>query len=192
MLPLTSQPAGRAFAIVGSELQRLLGLDGGEQFHVEVPLADHQVVAWPNMDGDPVDGAVQVAPPSDEVGATGTGDVCTAQELTAEHGGHMPNESGNPADEYVVFVLDEPLTVFGMKEGDANSLIVTGLSMGAITAEGRDYDAGFVHYEHFDGLEVFSPIRHVMDAGSAQHEQREELDWIDTYFVCGSLLTQLC
>lgn len=67
------QPAGPDFAFVGSELQRLLELDGGEQFHVEVPLADRQVVAWPNMDGDPVDGSVQVAPPSDEVGVTGAG-----------------------------------------------------------------------------------------------------------------------
>ena len=67
------QTAGHAFAFVGSELQRLLELDGGEQFHVEVPLADHQVVVWPNMDGDPVDGAVPVAPPSVEVGVTGTG-----------------------------------------------------------------------------------------------------------------------
>lgn len=67
------QPAGHDFAFVGTELQRLLELDGGEQFHVEASLADHQVVAWSNMDGDPVNGAVQVAPPSDEVGVTGAG-----------------------------------------------------------------------------------------------------------------------
>lgn len=59
----------------------------------------------------------------------------------AEHGGYMSHESGNPADEYAVFVLNEPLTVFEVMEGDAHSLIVTGLSMGATTAEGRDYDA---------------------------------------------------
>lgn len=142
---------------MGSELQRLLELDGGEQFHVEVPLADHQVVAWSNMDGDPVNGAVQVAPTSDEVGVTGTEDVRTAHELMAEHGGYMSHESGNPADEYAVFVLNEPLTVFGMKEGDANSFIVTELSMGAATVEGRDYGAEYVDYERFDGLEVSSP-----------------------------------
>ena len=53
--------------------------------------------------------------------------MSTGHELMVEHGGHMPHESGSPADGYVVFVLNEPLTVFGMKEGDANSLIVTGL-----------------------------------------------------------------
>lgn len=151
------QRAGRDFAFVGSELQRLLELDGGEQFHLEVPLADHQVVAWPNMDGDPVDVAVQVAPPSGGVGVTGTEDVRTAHELVAEHGGHMSHESGNPADEYAVFVLDEPLTVYEVMEGNAHSLIVTGLSTGAATVEGRDYDAGYVDYARFDGLEVSSP-----------------------------------
>lgn len=103
---------------------------------MEVPLADHQVVAWPNMDGDPVDGVVPVAPPSDEVGVTGAEDVRTAHELMAEHGGYMSHESGNPADEYVVFVLNEPLTVFEVMEGDAHSLIVAGLLMGATTVEG--------------------------------------------------------
>ena len=45
-----------------------------------------------------------------------------------------------PVDEYVVFVLNEPLTVFEVMDGDANSLVLTGFSIGATTAEGRDYD----------------------------------------------------
>lgn len=54
----------------------------------------------------------------------------------AEHGGYMSHESGNPADEYAVFVLNEPLTVFEVMEGDAHSLIVTGLFNGCYHCRG--------------------------------------------------------
>ena len=37
----------------------------------------------------------------------------------------------------------------------------------------------------------FPPRQTCHGCGSVQHEQREELDWIGAYFVCGSLLSQL-
>lgn len=175
---------------MGSELQRLLELDGGEQFHLEVPPADHQVVAWSNMDGDPVNGAVPVAPPSDEVCVTGAEDVRTAHELMAEHGGYMSHESGNPADEYAVFVLNEPLTVFEVMEGDANVLIVTGLSTGATAAEGETVTLDMWTTSALM-VSKFSPRQTCHGCGSVQHGQRDELDWIGIYFVCESLLSQL-
>lgn len=38
----------------------------------------------------------------------------------------------------------------------------------------------------------FPPRLTCYGCGSVQHEHREELDWIGAYFVCESLLSQLC
>lgn len=144
--------------------QRFL-LDGGhlvpdsqEEFNVEVPLVDHQEVEWLTMDGAPAGGNAPAAGGESEAApatapgqltVTGRVEVRTAQELMA--GRKMPNQSDNPTDEYVVLVLDQPVTVSGMGGGMARTETVSELSLGPAST---NRFARAKTYDHLDSQSV--------------------------------------
>lgn len=82
-----------------------------------------------------------------EITVTGTVVVRTAQELMG--GRELPY--GSPTDEYVVLVLNQPVTVSGMKAGNEVTETVSELSLGP--ASTNPYARGTT-YDHLGGQSV--------------------------------------
>lgn len=85
-----------------------------------------------------------------EITVTGTVVVRTAQELMG--GRELPY--GSPTDEYVVLVLNQPVTVSGMKAGDAVTETVSELSLGPASTNPYASSTPGPSYDDLDGQSV--------------------------------------
>lgn len=105
-------------------------------------------VGYAPVAGDEPESAPATAP--GEIMVTGTVEVRTAQELMG--GRELPY--GSPTDEYVVLVLNQPVTVSGMKAGDAVTETVSELSLGPASTNPYASLTPGPSYDDLDGQSV--------------------------------------
>lgn len=125
--------------------------EGGNAVQPAPEKADGASSTDPAVGSAPADGnEPQHAPATapGEITVTGTVVVRTAQELQA--GRDIPDPF-NPTDEFVILVLDQPVTVSGMRAGTAVTESVSQLSLGPASTNSHAFGTT---YDHLGGQSV--------------------------------------